>query len=215
MKIVWYWGHKLYATKKKQDKTGKVSLEWKKVSGRARHIFVALLTVKGRREGDRICPALPETFWSLQGDLYSPTITVASASGCGNLWFGFHISEHSVLCIRHSIHWSIHVSKVLSLLEACFDLISPPSSSMNIQMFELPELGFEPQTFSNFTALNLNFHGRWALLMIIVPYRHSIGKCFVFFPYALEYKIYSLKLYHLLNFTLHSKANAYIYRHLF
>jgi hypothetical protein len=23
------------------------------------------------------------------------------------------------------------------------------------------------------------------LLIIIVPYRHSIGKCFVFFPYAL------------------------------
>ena len=29
-----------------------------------------------------------------------------------------------------------------------------------------------------------------------------------FFPYALFDKIYSLKLYHLLNFTLHSKANA-------
>ena len=31
----------------------------------------------------------------------------------------------------------------------------------------------------------------------------------VFFPPAFAYKIYSLKLYHLLNFTLHSKANAY------
>ena len=30
----------------------------------------------------------------------------------------------------------------------------------------------------------------------------------LFFPYALKYRIYSLKLYHLLNFTLHSKANA-------
>ena len=37
----------------------------------------------------------------------------------------------------------------------------------------------------------------------------------LFFPYALEYKIYCLKLYHLLNFTLHSKANAQTYRHLF
>merc|ERR1711956_83713 len=36
----------------------------------------------------------------------------------------------------------------------------------------------------------------------------SIGKCFVFFPPALFNKIYSLKLYHLLNFTIHSKANA-------
>ena len=31
--------------------------------------------------------------------------------------------------------------------------------------------------------------------------------CFVFLP-AFAYKIYSLKLYHLLDFTLHSKANA-------
>ena len=29
------------------------------------------------------------------------------------------------------------------------------------------------------------------------------------FPPAYTYKIYSLKLYHLLNFTLHSKADAY------
>ena len=36
-----------------------------------------------------------------------------------------------------------------------------------------------------------------------------------FFPYALEYKIYSQKLYHLLKLPLHSKANAYTYRHLF
>ena len=52
------------------------------------------------------------------------------------------------------------------------------------------------------------------LLIIIVPYRHSIGKCFVFFPYALEYKIYSQKLYHLLNLHIKSKASAYTYRHL-
>ena len=47
------------------------------------------------------------------------------------------------------------------------------------------------------------------LQIIIVPYRHSIGKCFVVvFPTAYVYKIYSLKLYHLLNSSLHSKANA-------
>ena len=34
--------------------------------------------------------------------------------------------------------------------------------------------------------------------------RHSIGKCFVFFPYALEYKIYSLKL-----FKLHITCKGY------
>ena len=38
------------------------------------------------------------------------------------------------------------------------------------------------------------------------PYRHSIGKSFVCsFP---QVKIYSLKLNHLLDFTLHSKPNA-------
>ena len=47
------------------------------------------------------------------------------------------------------------------------------------------------------------------LLIIIVPYRHSIGKCLgVFFLRHSSNKIYSLKLYHLINFTLHSKANA-------
>ena len=40
--------------------------------------------------------------------------------------------------------------------------------------------------------------------MIIVPYRHSIGKCF----FSIGTKIDSALLYHLLNFTLHSKANA-------
>ena len=34
----------------------------------------------------------------------------------------------------------------------------------------------------------------------------SVGK--YLFPYAFQNKIYSLKLYHLLNITLHSKANA-------
>ena len=43
----------------------------KKVSGRAGLNSVALLTAEGRREGDRICPALTETFMSLQGDLHS------------------------------------------------------------------------------------------------------------------------------------------------
>ncbi len=42
----------------------------KKVSGR-QGIFVALPTTAGWREGDRICPALTETFMSLQGDLHS------------------------------------------------------------------------------------------------------------------------------------------------
>ena len=42
----------------------------KKVSGRARHNSVALPTAEGQREGDRICPALTETFMSLQGDLH-------------------------------------------------------------------------------------------------------------------------------------------------
>ena len=43
----------------------------KKVSGRVGHNPVALLTAVGRREGDRICPALTETFMSLHGDLHS------------------------------------------------------------------------------------------------------------------------------------------------
>jgi hypothetical protein len=49
-----------------------------------------------------------------------------------------------------------------------------------------------------------------SLLIIIVPYRHSIGKCFAFFFFDMHSrdKIYSLKLYHQINFTLHSKANA-------
>ena len=42
-----------------------------KVSQRAGHNSVALPTAEGRREGDRICPALRETFKSLQGDLHS------------------------------------------------------------------------------------------------------------------------------------------------
>ena len=29
------------------------------------------------------------------------------------------------------------------------------------KFFDLPEQGFEPQIFSNFTAHDLNFHGRW------------------------------------------------------
>ena len=37
---------------------------------------------------------------------------------------------------------------------------------------------------------------------------HSIGKCFVFFHRHSSDKIYGALLYHLLNFTLHSKANA-------
>ena len=53
-----------------------------------------------------------------------------------------------------------------------------------------------------------------SLLIIIVPYRHSIGKCFVFFPYALEYKIYSQKLYHIKYLHIKSKASAYMSRHL-
>ena len=54
-----------------------------------------------------------------------------------------------------------------------------------------------------------------ALLIIIVPFRHSIGKCFLcFFPYALKYKIYSLKLYHIKHLHIKSKASAYMYRHL-
>ena len=43
----------------------------KKVSGRAGHNSAALPTAEGWREGDRICPALTETFMSLQGDLHS------------------------------------------------------------------------------------------------------------------------------------------------
>ena len=48
----------------------------------------------------------------------------------------------------------------------------------------------------------INVHARLVhtLLIIIVPYRHSIGKCFFFHRHSL--------LYHLLNFTLHSKANV-------
>jgi hypothetical protein len=34
----------------------------KKVFGRAGHLSVALLTAAGRREGDRICPAMTKTF---------------------------------------------------------------------------------------------------------------------------------------------------------
>ena len=40
-------------------------------SERAGHNSVALPTAAGRREGDRICPALTETFMSLHGDLHS------------------------------------------------------------------------------------------------------------------------------------------------
>ena len=36
----------------------------------------------------------------------------------------------------------------------------------------------------------------------------------LFFPYALEYKIYSLKLYHIKHLHMKSKASAYMYRHL-
>ena len=43
--------------------------------------------------------------------------------------------------------------------------------------------------------------------MIIVLYRHSIGKFFVFFHMHSSDKIYSLKLDHLLNYK-HYKANA-------
>ena len=43
----------------------------KKVSGRGGHNSVALSMAEGRREGDRICPALTETFMSLHGDLHS------------------------------------------------------------------------------------------------------------------------------------------------
>ena len=45
------------------------------------------------------------------------------------------------------------------------------------------------------------------LLIIIFPYRHSIGKCFYFHRHFNDKK-YRLKLYRLLNWTLHSKANA-------
>ena len=63
---------------------------------------------------------------------------------------------------------------------------------------------FRPEKLTN-TITNCIF----ALLIIIVPYRHSIGKCFgIFFHRHSNDKIYSLKLYQLLNFTLHSKANA-------
>ena len=37
---------------------------------------------------------------------------------------------------------------------------------------------------------------------------------FFFFPYALEYKIFSQKLYHLLNLHIKYKTSAYTYRHL-
>ena len=68
--------------------------------------------------------------------------------------------------------------KILSFLEACFDLIRSPSLSINIQImggkiteilgFKSPfrkvkkflERGFEPHIFSNFTAHDLNFHGK-------------------------------------------------------
>ena len=53
--------------------------------------------------------------------------------------------------------------KVLSLLEACFDLISGSSLSMKIQIMGgriTENLGFEPQIFSNFQVHYLNYHGR-------------------------------------------------------
>jgi hypothetical protein len=43
----------------------------KKFSVRAGHNSEALRTAEGQREGDRICPALSETFMSLHGDLHS------------------------------------------------------------------------------------------------------------------------------------------------
>ena len=43
-------------------------------SERAGHNSVALPTAAGRREGDRICPALTETFKSLQGDIHSTAV---------------------------------------------------------------------------------------------------------------------------------------------
>ena len=51
----------------------------KKVSERAGHNSVALPTAEGRREGDRICPALTETFKSLQGDIHSTAVPLRSA----------------------------------------------------------------------------------------------------------------------------------------
>ena len=45
----------------------------KKVSGREGENS-ALPPAEGRREGDRICPALTETFKSLQGDIHSTAV---------------------------------------------------------------------------------------------------------------------------------------------
>ena len=53
-------------------------------------------------------------------------------------------------------------------------------------------IAFRPQKV---LKVFLKDHFQNTLLIIIVPYSPSIGKCFgVFFPYALEYKIYCLKL---------------------
>ena len=43
----------------------------------------------------------------------------------------------------------------------------------------------------------------------------SLYREMLFFPYALCIKIYSLKFYHLLNFTLHSKSKCLQYRHFY
>ena len=52
------------------------------------------------------------------------------------------------------------------------------------------------------------FSGVFSTVNNCRPYRHSIDKCFSFFHIHSSDKIYSLYLYHLLNFTLHFKANA-------
>ena len=87
-----------------------------------------------------------------------------------------------------------------------------PKSEWGFISYLLPEHAFVLSPIYNFTSKEILLCTYYivpssvvsTLLMIIVP---SIGKCFFFHKRSSD-KIYNLKLYHLLNVTLHSKANV-------
>ena len=109
----------------------------KKVSGRAGHNSVALPTAEGRREGDRICPALTEIFKSLQGDLHSTAVPWRRHLSL--LWWGEAKSppEGASACKKVSKVGSAHFFARRSALWRSFCLSPPLETRMSKAWFLL------------------------------------------------------------------------------
>ena len=94
-------------------------------------------------------------------------------------------------------------------IDSYFKVLEKATKNQRYKYFTSIDLQIRIWQHYSIDQKGLHMYVVCTLLIIIVPYSPSIGKCFVFlFVPAFEYKIYCLMLYHLLKSTLHPKANA-------